>query len=116
MPMFRSTGFTWKDRPIWGNAVAMIVPSRFSMKNAPATRMAIEVDLAEGSGRSLIFQDVFRSQTRKLSCGRIPVAIIWQVESNIEFFQPRWSFKHLGKLFLMVCSAGYSIREKFGSN
>src|SRR3979411_535943 len=113
MPMFRSTGFTWKDRPIWGNAVAMIVPSRFSMKNAPATRMAIEVDLAEGSGDSLIFQDVFGSQTRKLSCGRIPVAIIWQVESNIEFFPPRWGFNHLGKLFLMVCFAGYSIREKF---
>src|ERR1700736_5805566 len=62
MPMFRSTGFTWKERPIWGNAVAMIVPSKFSIKNAPATRMAIEVELAEGSGDSLIFQQVFRSE------------------------------------------------------
>src|ERR1700687_3021043 len=46
------TGFTWKDRPICGNAVAMIVPSRFSMKKAPATRMAMDVDFAGGSGRS----------------------------------------------------------------
>src|SRR6266404_4124204 len=52
--MLRSTGFTWKERPICGNAVAMIVPSRFSMKNAAATRMAMDVDLVEGSGSSLI--------------------------------------------------------------
>jgi hypothetical protein len=32
----------------------MIVPSRFSIKNAPATRMAMAVDLAKGSDRSLI--------------------------------------------------------------
>src|SRR6267143_203584 len=52
--MLRSTGFTWKERPICGNAVAMIVPSRFSMKNAAATRMAMDVDLVEKSGSSLI--------------------------------------------------------------
>ena len=42
--MLRSTGLTWKERPICGNAVAMTVPSRFSMKNAPATRMAIAAE------------------------------------------------------------------------
>src|ERR1700680_2977842 len=46
--MLRSTGFTWKDLPIWGNAVAMTVPSRFSMKNAPATRMAIAAEFRLG--------------------------------------------------------------------
>src|ERR1700694_3941157 len=55
--MLRSTGLTWKDRPICGNAVAMIVPSRFSMKNAPATRMAMDVDLVEDRGRPLIISE-----------------------------------------------------------
>ena len=36
MPMFRFTAPTWKLLAICGSAVAMIVPSRFSMKNAPA--------------------------------------------------------------------------------
>ena len=48
--MFRSTGLTWKDLPIWGRAVAMIVPSRFSMKKAPATGMAMSDDLRMRSG------------------------------------------------------------------
>ena len=34
IPMFRSTGFVWKDLPMSGNAVAITVPSRFSMKKA----------------------------------------------------------------------------------
>src|SRR6266568_7964550 len=34
--MFRLTAPTWKLRAICGSAVAIIVPSRFSMKNAPA--------------------------------------------------------------------------------
>ena len=36
MPMFKLTGPTWKLRAICGRAVAMIVPSSISMKNAPA--------------------------------------------------------------------------------
>src|ERR1700679_1403884 len=36
IPMFRFTAPTWKLRAICGSAVAMIVPSRFSMKKAPA--------------------------------------------------------------------------------
>ena len=36
--------------PICGRAVAITVPSRFSMKNAPATRRAIRVDLREETG------------------------------------------------------------------
>ena len=39
MPMLRLTAPTWKLRAIWGRAVAMMVPSRFSMKNAPAIRV-----------------------------------------------------------------------------
>ena len=38
--MLSSTDGTANDRAIRGAAVAMIVPSRFSMKNAPATRSA----------------------------------------------------------------------------
>src|SRR5271166_1812874 len=41
MPMLRSTGLAPKDRAICGIAVAITVPSRFSMKNAPATRSAM---------------------------------------------------------------------------
>ena len=36
MPMFIATAVTWKLRPICGSAVAMIVPSNSSMKNAEA--------------------------------------------------------------------------------
>src|SRR4051812_39654225 len=36
MPLFKFTAATWKLRAICGRAVAMMVPSRFSMKNAPA--------------------------------------------------------------------------------
>src|SRR5579863_4048118 len=41
IPMFRSTGFAWNDLPMSGSAVAMTVPSRFSIKNAVATKMEI---------------------------------------------------------------------------
>ena len=41
MPMFMRTAPMWKERAIWGRAVAMTVPSRFSMKKAPATRAVI---------------------------------------------------------------------------
>ena len=34
IPMLRLTAPTWKLRAICGKAVAMMVPSRFSMKNA----------------------------------------------------------------------------------
>ena len=40
MPMFKSIGLAPKERAICGIAVAMTVPSRFSMKNAPATNKA----------------------------------------------------------------------------
>jgi hypothetical protein len=39
MPRFRLTALAWKLRAICGSAVAMIVPSRFSMKKAPAIRV-----------------------------------------------------------------------------
>src|ERR1700730_45182 len=48
IPIFRSTGLTWKDFPICGRAVAMTVPSRFSIKKAVATRMEIDVDFWKG--------------------------------------------------------------------
>src|SRR5690349_7958497 len=44
MPMLRSTGLAWKDTPICGSAVAMTVPSRFSIKKAVATRIEIALD------------------------------------------------------------------------
>ena len=40
MPMARAGGVVPNDAAIGGRAVAMTVPSRFSMKNAPATRSA----------------------------------------------------------------------------
>ena len=43
MPIFTSTGCTPNDTAIFGMAVTITVPSRFSMKNAPATRSAIVV-------------------------------------------------------------------------
>jgi hypothetical protein len=36
MPMFRLTALVWRLCAICGRAVAMMVPSRFSMKKAPA--------------------------------------------------------------------------------
>src|ERR1700730_5248587 len=60
MPILRSTGLTWKDWPICGRAVAITVPSRFSMKNAPATRMAMRDALRGGS-------DIYLGTLRKLS-------------------------------------------------
>ena len=39
MPMLRLTAVAWKLCAICGRAVAMMVPSRFSMKNAPAMRV-----------------------------------------------------------------------------
>src|ERR1700681_3723252 len=42
MPMFRLTAPTWKLFAICGRAVAMIVPSRFSMKKALAMRLVMQ--------------------------------------------------------------------------
>ena len=39
MPMLRLTAPTWKLFAICGSAVAMMVPSRFSIKNAAAMRV-----------------------------------------------------------------------------
>src|SRR5579863_2304405 len=47
MPMLRSTGLAWNDTPICGSAVAMTVPSRFSIKNAVATRIEIALDFSK---------------------------------------------------------------------
>ena len=59
MPLASEAGVVWKLAAIWGSAVAMTVPSRFSMKKAPATRSATRVprrraaesasDMAEGT-------------------------------------------------------------------
>src|ERR1700680_3081571 len=46
--MFKSTGLTWNDFPMSGSAVAMTVPSRFSMKKAVATRIEIAVVFLKG--------------------------------------------------------------------
>ena len=66
MPRLRSTGCTPNDRAICGSAVAITVPSRFSMKNAAATRSAMAVGrviAAAGSGR-VRFCDRFRDRRR----------------------------------------------------
>jgi hypothetical protein len=49
------TGLAPKDRAICGMAVAITVPSRFSMKNAPATRSAMASG-RRGGGNILIFR------------------------------------------------------------
>src|ERR1700691_3788511 len=51
--MLRLTAPTWKLRAIWGSAVAMMVPSRFSMNRAPAIRVVTK------SGERLCFMDLF---------------------------------------------------------
>src|ERR1700686_3043639 len=45
MPRLRSIGWAPKDNAICGRAVAITVPSRFSMKNAPATSSVTDMDL-----------------------------------------------------------------------
>src|SRR5271165_131969 len=70
--MLRSTALTPKERAICGSAVPITVPSRFSMKNAPATRSAIM------SGRRALRDTVsFRlrdihDQTLRVCCGPQP--------------------------------------------
>ena len=43
MPIFKLTGCSAKSRAICGNAVAMTVASRFSMKKVMATSKAMKV-------------------------------------------------------------------------
>src|SRR5271170_3789115 len=52
MPMLRLTAPTWKLSAIWGRAVAMTVPSKFSMKKAPAMRVVTY------SGERSLFMDL----------------------------------------------------------
>ena len=77
--MLRSMGLTWKERPICGNAVAMTVPSRFSMKNAPATRMAIDVEFRSGIATS-------RTDSKRVSTSHGKSASLCFIVQ-----QPRWS-------------------------
>jgi hypothetical protein len=55
MPMLRSPGLAPKEPAICGMAVAIAVPSRFSKKNAPATRSAMASGRRAG-GDILIFR------------------------------------------------------------
>src|ERR1700722_17443314 len=54
MPRLRSTGWRPNERAICGNAVAMIVPSRFSMKNVAATSMTTSDDPRVTPGAALV--------------------------------------------------------------
>src|SRR6478672_9796222 len=64
IPTFRSTGLTPNVCAIWGRAVAITVPSRFSMKKAPATRSATSVEGGNLSGlRACVGMDITMRHT-----------------------------------------------------
>jgi hypothetical protein len=68
IPICKSIGLAPKDSAIFGRAVAMIVPSRFSMKNAPATNNATRTERRADDIDQLILEAFAgRFKRRKIS-------------------------------------------------
>src|SRR5258708_38807809 len=88
MPMLTSVGVTANERAICGRAVAIAVPSRFSMKKVTATIRATNRNRSSASGA--LFLSIASTTERRESRNQAPSPPARFYQNQVKGYLARW--------------------------